>query len=252
MPAMARLRPLRSVDADLGRYDEAKMANGSAAEERKRRAPHRYPNTTSAGPGMKTIAIAIIVLTVLGAARAEELPLKACQPIGKGYRIEPYLAVAKGLQQFGQDKAVAKLRDWAKGHQAEDQVIILTRMLFEKKGGGEIRPPMIGAPELLGDTTYADWPAEPIALYEGIPILITKGYMLLGLAERSEDYLNECIKDGSWRAVKYTEADQPRLEKIIESFIKTAKWKRLLSADEESFLKEQAGVTIPGRRQKGK
>ncbi len=111
----------------------------------------------------------------MGAARAEELPLKACQPIGNGYRIEPYPAVAKGLQQFGQDKAVAKLRGWAKGHQAEDQVIILTRMLFENKGGGEIRQPMIGEPVPLGETTYADWPAAPIALYEGIPILITKG-----------------------------------------------------------------------------
>ncbi len=146
---------------------------------------------------MKKLAIAIIVLTVLGAAHAEELSLKTCQPIGKGYRIGPYLAVAKGLQQFGQDKAVLKLRDWAKGCQAEDQVIILTRMLFEKKGGGEIRPPMIGGPELLGDTNYADWPAEPIALYEGIPILVTRGYILAGVPERSEDYLNECIKDGS-------------------------------------------------------
>jgi hypothetical protein len=125
---------------------------------------------------MKKIAIAIMVLTVIGTARAEELSLRRCQPIGKDFRIEPYLYVAKALQQFGQDKALTKLRQWAKCHQ--DQVIILTRMLLEKKGGGEIRPPMIGAPNFLGGTTYKEWPLAPIALYQGIPILITRDYAL--------------------------------------------------------------------------
>jgi hypothetical protein len=33
MPAMSRWRPLRYVNADLGRCDEAETANGSADEE---------------------------------------------------------------------------------------------------------------------------------------------------------------------------------------------------------------------------
>lgn len=197
---------------------------------------------------MKKIAIAILVLTVIGTARAEELSLRRCQPIGKDFRIEPFLSVAKELQQLGQDKALARLRDWAKGHQ--DQVIILTRMFFEKKGGGEIRPPMIGAPYFLGGTTYKEWPLAPIALYQGIPILITRGYALGGVPEPSEVYLDECLKDASWRRVNYTEADQTRLETIIEDFIKTANWKTPLSGDEERFLRRQALRTIPSRDKK--
>jgi hypothetical protein len=198
---------------------------------------------------MKKIAIAIMVLTIIGTARAEDLSLKWCQPIGKDFRVKPYLSAAKELQQLGQDKALAKLRQWAKGHQ--DQVIILTQMLFEKKGGGEIRPPMLGAPYFLGGTTYKEWPLAPIALYQGIPILITRGYALAGVPESSEIYLDECLKDGNWRRVKYTESNQTRLETIIEDFIKAAKWKTPLSADEESFLKRQAGGAFPGATKRG-
>ena len=50
MPAMSLLCTLRCVNADLGRYEGAKTANGGAAEERKRRAAHRYPSITSAVP----------------------------------------------------------------------------------------------------------------------------------------------------------------------------------------------------------
>ena len=152
--------------------------------------------------------------------------------------------MAKGLQQLGQDEAPAKLRQWAMSHQAEDQVIILTRMLFEKKGGGEIRQPMLGAPDSPGGTTCEDWPVAPITLYQGIPILIATGYSLAGVPERSEDYLEECLKNGSWRRVKYNEADQTRMDTLIEDFIKTAKWKTQLSASEESFLKRQAGCQL--------
>jgi hypothetical protein len=192
---------------------------------------------------MKRIAIAIVLLTVVGTARAEEPLLKACQPIGKDYRIEPYLVVANGLQKLGQVNAVARLRQWAKGHQAEDQIIILTRMLFEKKEGGEIRGPRLGGAELLGGTTYDDWPALPIAIYQGIPILITRGFFLAGVPEQSEDYLEECIRDGSWRGVKYTAVDQTHLDTIIEEFINATKWKRPLSPEEESFMRRQCAGT---------
>jgi hypothetical protein len=202
---------------------------------------------------MKKIAIAIIFLTICGAARAGDLSLKGCSPTWEDFRIEPYLAVAKGLQQLGQDKAVVRLRKWAKSRKnTEIPVIVLTRMLFEKKGGGEIRRPGIGGAAFLGGTNYEDWPVEPITLHQGIPILITQGYTLMGLAEPSEAYLDECLKNGIWRTVKYTEADHTRLEKIIEDFIRTTKWKQPLQADEESFLTKQAKETIPGNEKKGK
>ena len=49
--ATCLLRPRESVSADLRKWNEGKMGNGRAAEERKMRAPQRYPNPTSAVPG---------------------------------------------------------------------------------------------------------------------------------------------------------------------------------------------------------
>jgi hypothetical protein len=125
-------------------------------------------------------------------------------------------------------------------------------MLLENKDGGEIRRPMLGGPGFLGDTSFEDWPIEPITLYKGVPILITFGYTLAGLAESGRDYLDICIKEGSWRPVKYDTADHAGLEKIIDEFLRTTDWKKPLAPEEIAFLKKQAGNDIPMPRIIGK
>lgn len=191
----------------------------------------------------KNLAVGILMLSILGSARAGELSLKDCRPIGPSFRIGPYLTVAKELQQLGQEKAVAKLREWARSRNSEDQVIILTRMLFAEGAGRESRRPMIGGARFLGGTDDSDWPLEPIALHRNVPVLITRGYVLGGKREPSEHYLEESLKNGGWWTVEYAELDEAGLETSVAEFIKTTKWKKPLTADEESFVKKQAGAT---------
>jgi hypothetical protein len=201
---------------------------------------------------MKELAIAVLMLSALGLARAGEPSLHDCQPIGRDFRIGPYLTVAKELQQLGQERAVAKLREWARSRKSEDQVIILARMLFAKRAGGELRRPMIGEAMFLGGTGDSAWPLEPIALHRNVPILVTTGYALAGKAEPSVGYLEECVKNGGWRAVKYSEVDRSGLEEILADFIETTWWRKALTVDEEAFLRKQAGPNsrreAPGAR----
>jgi hypothetical protein len=198
------------------------------------------------GGNMKRNALMIMALVACCVAHAGELSLKDCMSIDEDFRIKPFLAAARELQQMGQDKAVKRLRDWAKGGANDDQVIILSRMLFEKKEGGEFRRPMIGGAVFLGGSSYDQWPMEPIALHKGVPILITRGYILDGKPEPSSTYLEYCVKNCQWSTVKFVEQDTDVLKKIIADFIKTSGWKEELTADEQHFLMNQAEPPVGG------
>jgi hypothetical protein len=148
--------------------------------------------------------------------------------------------VAASLQEMGQARAVGLLKKWGNSGMYEDQVVILCRMLFEKKEGGDFRRPMLGGASFLGDTSCDQWPAEPIAIHKGIPILITREYVLQGEPESSTAYLEYCLMNCQWSACQYAEQDAEGLKKIMADFVKTNDWKRALSAEDESFLRRQA------------
>ncbi len=181
-----------------------------------------------------------------GVAQTGDPPLRLCRAIGEDFRIGPFLSVAASLQQMGQEEAVARLKVWAKDGMNEDQVVVLCRMLFEKKEGGEFRRPMIGGADFFGSTSYGQWPLEPIAIHKGVPILITRGYSLGGWPEPSSAYLEYCVKNCQWGTVKFVEQDTDVLKKIIADFIKTSGWKKELRAEEQHFLMNQAEPPVGG------
>jgi hypothetical protein len=197
---------------------------------------------------MKTISILFACLSscisVLKAA--DEIDLKPCPAIGWHFKIEPYLNVAGSLQKEGKEKAIQRLRSWADSRQHEDQVIILCRMLFEPKDQQEFRRPRIGGPSFFGGTGFNDWPLEPIAVHEGVPILITHGYRLAGEPESSQDYLRYCIDHCSWRPVPYTARTSEELKKIVAQWLSKQKWPRPLDAKELGFFTSQAEAD-PGK-----
>ena len=151
-------------------------------------------------------------------AGKRSLSLNGCRSIGDGYRIAPYLALARALQEEGKDVTIAKLWHWD-GMGYEDQVVILCRMLFEAKEGQASRGPVTGSEPFLGGTSDEDWPQRPIVLHKNVPILIEEAdeFGLWGRFWGSTvDY---CVKSCNWREAKYTEMDAETLREVIQDFI---------------------------------
>ena len=154
------------------------------------------------------------------------------------YSIKTTLDMARELQDLGKEKAVVKLRSWAKGNPDDLRTIVMCRMLFKGKQA-PLRRPSLGGAVFFGETTYADWPLEPITIFEGIPILITRGYVLGGRAEPAEAYLSYCIQDGSWISEKYENKTPNQIKSSLTKFIAETKWKQELSGTDKQFLMSQ-------------
>ncbi|MEM7393210.1 MAG: hypothetical protein AAF492_12770 [Verrucomicrobiota bacterium] len=172
------------------------------------------------------------------------------------FKINDLLSKATLLQNLGEEKAFETLKALADKENyrttkdmspaevslawfSEFQVYILARMLYEGKEGTPLRPPDLGRPGFLGGTTWPDWPHEPIAFYEGVPILVVDGYLLLGAKQSPLDYLNYCQREGVWTSKKYRTYSFPELRAKLEAFTKTTRWPRQLDPSERYFLKHQ-------------
>lgn len=160
----------------------------------------------------------------------------------RGFRIAHYLVVAAQLQAWDSSNRAVRLRELAGDPQHASEVYPLCRMLFDAKPGSQFRRPMIGFPiffdgSLGRSANYADWPLEPIALVDGVPILIVQGYMLAGRAEPPLKYVDYCLKSCRWRDVRFVPVDPARLLKIVDDFI--AANPRLKRSAE--WLERQAG-----------
>ena len=155
------------------------------------------------------------------------------------FKIAPYLHVAAELQAKGREAACQRLLEVAKTHQEENQVIVLCRMLFQKRGPADFRRPWIGAPSFFGGTDIKDWPLEPIEVIDGVPFLITRGYMLAGVPEPAESYLRMCMTECDWNLVPFAEPTPKRLKDALEKLTSSPKWKRPLDGNEKEFLSAQ-------------
>lgn len=162
-----------------------------------------------------------------------------CGGINHSYRVRPYLEVARRLQELGKSAAVGQLREEAKTGKNDERVIILCRMLFESKNGKEFRRPLIGAACFLGDTTYKDWPLEPISIHEGVPFLVVWGYELAGVPERASWYLEYCVRSCDWSDTGFRLHSNEELEAALESFLQSGPWNRPLDEREIDFLRSQ-------------
>ena len=169
----------------------------------------------------------------------EEIPIESCPAIGWHFKIAPYLSVAKSLQDQGRERAIQRLQSWADTRKHENQVVILCRMLFEAKTGQEFRRPRIGGAAFLGGSGYPDWPLEPIAIYEHVPILITYGYSLGGVPEFSGNYLRFCVDNCNWRQACYSVRSAEELKKIVAKWLTERKWPTPISAQDRAFFTDQ-------------
>lgn len=115
------------------------------------------------------------------------------------YRISDYLSAAAQIQAKAPDERIEVLRILAHHPRRSPEIIPLCRMPFEAKEGEPFRRPALGGPWLIAHGSTPNWPLEPIAIFKGVPILVARGYTLLGHPESPLDYLEYCLKACKWR-----------------------------------------------------
>jgi len=154
----------------------------------------------------------------------------------RSYRISHYLGLAAEFQTLALRDRADRLRAMAKDPSRFPDIFPLCRMLFEANAGGVFRRPLIGRASFLAGT-YQDWPLEPIALFEDIPILIVRGYSLGGKPESATQYVAYCLANCRRSDRKYTVPTTDRLRQTIDRFIASkpalrphADWLRLQAA----------------------
>jgi hypothetical protein len=163
----------------------------------------------------------------------------AAAPSGEftvGFRIASYLRVAAEIQALSPEARVGRLRELARDPVRSQEIFPLCRMLFEARQDREFRRPMIGSAKFVGATSYRDWPLEPIVLFEGVPILVVKGYAIFGLPESATAYLDYCVKRCRWRKERYTPASSSQLKGVVNRLLAA---RPDLSPDAE-WLRQQA------------
>ena len=175
---------------------------------------------------MRAVIILIVAVTCLVSFGAEPATKPATEPAGidtfaflEHYRIQHYLESAQELQKLEPAQRAKRLKTLAVDPKRASEVYPLCRMLFVAKPKGEFRRPMIGGASFIAGGDYADWPLEPITLFENIPILVVNGYMLGGFPEQPEWYVDYCLKDCNWRDTKYEPVSLQKRKEIVEKFI---------------------------------
>jgi hypothetical protein len=162
------------------------------------------------------------------------------------YRVDPYIAAAAALQALGKEKALQELRQLAreelKDHLRKGygpRVCVLCRMLFTRRAGSTFMRPGLGAPILFGGTDASDWPLEPIELVNGVPFLITHGYLVGGESESPEAYLDYCTNSCDWSQVGFSPMSEAEKRKALDTLLSSKKWKSKLDSLDRNFLASQ-------------
>jgi hypothetical protein len=152
-------------------------------------------------------------------------------------------------QRWGKEFGIGELMRMAVLEEPNrETVIALCRMLFVSKTTEPLRPPALGEPWFLADTTQDNWPLEPIALYHGIPIFVVNGWSLAGLPEQASWYLAYCLISGVWNEVPYRMLEQEALAVGVHELIARGPWRRPLGEGEKAFLQNQLEATHPSQQ----
>lgn len=169
-----------------------------------------------------------------------EALIRQCSSINSGnYKCNSYLKLASYVQNLSRTKALEVIRECTKSGKYEDQIIVLTKLLFQAKKNTNLRRPYIGAAGFLNKTDYADWPTEPVMIINNIPFLITGGYVIGGTPEPAWKYLEYCIENGEWTENKYLIKNQEELNDGLKALFASKKWNAELTTSDKNFLKKQ-------------
>lgn len=150
------------------------------------------------------------------------------------YQIDQFLNAAVKLQALDQEKAVNFLRAAAKDQNIPGEtVIVLCRMLFTAKPEGTFRSPALGEPVVIGNRENVS--LVPLEIVDGVPFLTVHKYSLSGVPESAETYLQYCVSDCSWGAMKYQSKTKAEKNAALDKLL----WKHPLGPRDIGFLTRQ-------------
>jgi hypothetical protein len=158
------------------------------------------------------------------------------------FKPEPFISAAISLQAMGREAGSQALLRAAKTADFNDydKLVVLCRMLFKFREGVNYRSPSLGHRDFFGDTTFADWPLEPIELVNGYPFWIV-GLSIGGA--RSPDaasyYVSYCVTNCDWSTFKYRQLSVPQKRNALAKLLRSPKWNRPLDDGEQSALSSQ-------------
>ena len=155
------------------------------------------------------------------------------------FQSETYISLAAELQALGREAAELRLHEIARDEHSPGKAIILCRMLLKKRRTELFRRPLVGGAAFMGGTGYSDWPLEPIELVDGVPFLITRGYVLAGRPEADDQYLSYCETHTDWNDLQYAVRTKQQRQAALAKLVTSPKWKTPLSDEEHQFLARQ-------------
>ena len=158
------------------------------------------------------------------------------------YKMGPFIPAAMSIQAMGREAGSEALLRAAKTADFDDyeKLVVLCRMLFTLRQGVEYRYPSLGHRDFFGDTSFADWPLEPIEVVDGYPFWIVR---LSFSGARSPDaaprYVSYCITNCDWNTFKYRPLTPRQRRAAFAKLLHSSKWKRPLNDFEQSDLSSQ-------------
>jgi hypothetical protein len=196
-----------------------------------RRSAPTAPRRSSSSFGLmrvsKSVAFLAAVFAIIGTVRAgPSEPLSGLSDLYfDTFKADTYIQAAVELQAIGRERALRRLHAMALDRDSYSKVIILCRMLFAQSASSNFRAPRLGMPMYLGGTNDTDWPIAPIEVVDGVPFLITSGYLLAGKAESAESYLRYSESDADWSGLHYTIKTTQEKQDALTKLLASPKWK---------------------------
>jgi hypothetical protein len=207
---------------------------------------------------MKLKIILVLLLALCGCAtspvneRAFDLSRLPNDSNPWTYILDDFIPAAMSLQAMGSEAGSQALLRAAEdvdykykaGHGGwydYEKVIVLCRMLFNFREGVRHPYPALGERVFFGDTTYSDWPLEPIELVDGYPFWIVRGFNMGGArsGDAASRFVSYCVTNCEWNKFKYRQMSINEKRAALEKLLRSPKWKRPLDQAERSILSLQ-------------
>jgi hypothetical protein len=198
----------------------------------------------------------MLAANLIGSQREDLLPDSSSlfpeKELLEFYKADRYIKAAAHLQALGPPRAMGTLLELAKGKgKGNCNVFVLCRMLFVQKSGHPFPRPGRGAAEFPGNTTYEDWPLDPIELVNGVPFYISRNESLAGSPETAENYLKACIVNCDWNNYRFEPKTQQQKAEALSKLFGLPSWKRPLDRYEKQTFALQLEDDIGKGRGKG-
>jgi hypothetical protein len=188
-----------------------------------------------------TLLVSILSLFLIQSCTgSEETPLPDLSTFkAQPFKAFPFTLAAATLQAMSKPRAIQTLYRLAQDRSQAEKIFVLCRMLFTARPGSDFRRPGMGMPIFLGGTSFKDWPLEPIELVNGVPFLISFGYVIAGQVEPPSLYIEYCVNSCDWNSYRYKLTTETEEQEALKTLLADPRWRPGPSGDIKRALSAQ-------------